>query len=267
MNQKIIESICKGIRASVDIAVVGLSGGADSTLVACLCTRALGCENVYGAGMPYNEFDKETFNSRSASLGSKLGINYHEVSISKIADAVDEVVAGSGFEVSTLNSGNSRSRARMCVLYSFAHSLATKFAGKKVRVMGTGNLSEDFIGYDTKGGDALADIFPIGELYKSEVYQCLDLFVAEGLIDDCHIDRVPSAGLESGQTDEGDLGFSYDKMQNGIIYCRKYYDEMDEKIKQGGVDEVTKFVWTRHLANKHKHEAPPVLALRDMLDE
>ena len=86
----------------------------------------------------------------------------------EIADAIIEQISIDDFELTALNKGNARSRARMSVLYGVAHNLSNKFPNKRVRVIGTGNLSEDYIGYDTKGGDALADIFPIGELFKSD---------------------------------------------------------------------------------------------------
>jgi len=265
--RKMNEYICGKIRSFTDIAVVGLSGGADSTLVATLCTEALGITNVYGVSMPYNKFDIENFNARSTRLAAYLGLVHHWRSIDKIADAIDESIAWFEHQPTDLNKGNSRSRARMCVLYGFAHTLGSAFPGKKVRVMGTGNLSEDFIGYDTKGGDALADIFPIGELYKSEVYQMLEYFRDKGVIKEEHIDRVPSAGLENGQTDEGDLGYTYNEMEPAIKFCRENHRfVVESSIEKGVVDKIFEFVWKRHMANKHKHEAPPVLSLRNLID-
>jgi NAD+ synthase len=275
-EREIINCICKDIKDFTDIAVIGLSGGADSTLVACLCKKALGPENVYGIGMPYNDFDKETFNDLSEKIAKKLGINYNVCPVNYIANAIDRTIEDiNTLKLTAVNSGNSRSRARMCVLYSFAHALSTQYdipceccgrEGKRVRVMGTGNLSEDFIGYDTKGGDALADIFPIGELYKSEVYDLLYYFASEGFIEKSLINKTPSAGLEDGQTDEGDLGYSYNEMEAGIRTCKKNYNNMQEAIRIGSVDKVTNFVWERHLTNKHKHEAPPTIRIREHLD-
>lgn len=254
--EKVIENITAGIRKHIDIAVVGLSGGADSTLTAILCMKALGAENVCGISMPYNNLDRRTFNSDSEQLALKIGIQHLVRPIDAIADAITEQIAVStDAEPGSVNIGNSRSRARMCVLYGIAHDLSSTEKNKRVRVIGTGNMSEDFIGYDTKGGDALADLFPIGELFKSEVYRLLNYFRDNSLIDDDNINRVPSAGLEDEQTDEIDLGYTYDEMEPAIRFCLANYDSI--RIEQ--LDEVTSFVWRRHLANKHKHEAAVVV--------
>jgi len=209
-HEKIINHICSEIKKFADIAVLGMSGGADSTLVSILCTRALGKENVYGIHMPYGKTDEEIFNSRSRSIGEKLGINNINLPIYNTANAVEYTFFDKEkIELTQLNAGNVMSRVRMMFAYSFAHHLGTTL-NQRVRVIGTGNLSEDFIGYDTKGGDALADIFPIGDLFKSDVYALLDYFRDSGVINDSHIDRNPSAGLWEGQTDEGELGYGVD---------------------------------------------------------
>ncbi|NQU66138.1 MAG: NAD(+) synthase [SAR324 cluster bacterium] len=257
--EKLVQTITTEIHNLADIAVIGMSGGADSSLTAILCARALGREAVYGISMPFNEIDIQTFNARSTNLAEKIAIQHLVRPVYAIADAINtQVHLKDPSELTATNKGNARSRARMCILYGVAHNLASQFPEKRVRVIGTGNLSEDFIGYDTKGGDALADFFPIGELFKSEVYQLLDYFRDQKIIEEIHIDRTPSAGLENNQTDEKDLGHTYNEMEKGIRFCLEHYDTMHEQP----LDPVTSFVWQRHLAHKHKHEAPPALKLR-----
>lgn len=264
MNVKaVIDHICKDIRNHVDTAVVGLSGGADSFLVMLLSEVALGKKNVYAFSLPYSETDIKTFNSLSTMYAEHIGVNHQVVNIASIADALTRTV-GHVFEtrksgtLSTLNIGNARARARMSVLYGIAHHL-NETLKNRVRVMGTGNLSEDFIGYDTKGGDALADIFPIGQLFKSEVYKVLEYFRDQGKITEAMINRVPSAGLWENQTDEGELGYTYNDMQPAISHILENYDAIKEK----DLTDIQRFVWKRHMANKHKHEAPYVVTLRD----
>lgn len=261
--EELIRKITLVIENSMDIAVVGMSGGVDSTVVATLCTIALGKENVYGIHMPYNETDNKEgkFNGNSREIANKLGIKSLDVPVFDITAAINMAVTravGYGEDLGKLgqvNGGNTRSRARMAVLYGICHELGSH-TRKHCRVVGTGNLSEDFIGYDTKGGDALADLFPIGELFKSEVYELAEHLANEGYIDHKMIDRTPSAGLWNGQTDEEELGYSYNEMEPSI---RKIISSGWSNENWKGVDE---FVWNRHFANKHKHEAPPTIKLR-----
>lgn len=260
MNVKrVIDTIIKEIKKNVDTAVVGLSGGADSFLVMLLCETALGKENVYAYSMPYSETDIQTFNSKSKTYAEHIGVHHRTINIGETAKSLTATVAGAiGDELSTLNAGNARSRARMCLLYGIAHHLNEQLKNR-VRVMGTGNLSEDFIGYDTKGGDALADIFPIGQLFKSEVYMLLEYFRDQGKITEEMINRVPSAGLWEDQTDEDELGYSYNEMEPAIRFILENYNQIEGTT----LSELELFVWGRHISNKHKHEAPPVIVLRD----
>lgn len=261
--------ICEGIRDCADIAVLGISGGADSTLVATLSTMALGAHRVYGISMPYGSTDVATFNSRSRDLAVKLGLNHATLPIRL---ACNEVYS-SFPPLSDLNAGNARSRMRMVFTYTHCCNIGEANPGLRARVMGTGNLSEDYIGYDTKGGDALADYFPIGELYKQEVYDLLDYLVGQGIITDDLIDRVPSAGLWEGQTDEAELGHTYNEMAPAIEWLREHnFASLGVKQQQFLLEGVhlsdptfyhlLRFVHGRHVANQHKHLAPPVLQLR-----
>ncbi len=258
-TESVIKKITKEIKKNVDIAVVGLSGGADSFLVMLLCAQALGKKNVHAFSLPYSELDIQTFNSKSKMYATHIGVNHKTVNIRDIAKTLTATVATAttteiNEKISVLNAGNSRSRARMCVLYGVAHHLNEKYK-KRVRVMGTGNMSEDFIGYDTKGGDALADIFPIGKLFKSEVYEILEYFRDRNTITEEMINRVPSAGLWENQTDEDELGYSYNEMEPAIRFILKNYDNIDETT----LSDIELFVWKRHITNKHKHEAPQVI--------
>ncbi len=251
--EQTLEHIYDEIRAFTDVGIIGVSRGADSTLMSCILVKALGAENVHTVSMPYNQTDYEKFNANP--LAEALGTVHHVKDIQK---SVLNIAQGIRSELSPLNAGNLRSRVRTTYLYTY-NAIIGETLGKRARVIGTGNKSEDFIGYDTKGGDALADIFPIGQLFKSSVYQLLDYFVSIGMIDDSMIDRTPSAGLEDGQTDEGDLGYTYNAMEPVIKFCMTHYDELIISGMSATLPDIYTFVWNRHVANKHKHEAQYVV--------
>lgn len=255
---ELLERVTIYIRNRTDTAILGMSGGADSTLVAILCKLALGADNVQSVHMPFSKYDDE-LHRKSTDIASHLGLCIRTVNIGPaVRGLVHETYTIEPREISQLNNGNMRSRMRMIALYTICCQ-EEEATGKRCRVIGTGNLSEDFIGYDTKGGDALADYFPIGSLLKSEVYQLLDYFRDQGVITEEMINRVPSAGLWDGQTDEGELGYTYDEMEPYVL-----------DVAAGMVDfndPLSRFVHERHQNNRHKHEAPPVVGLRGFCEE
>ena len=261
----LIETIVGELRKFSDGAVVGLSGGVDSTVIACLCASAFEPPNVIGVHMPYNDKDVNSFNLRSRMIAKDLSIEEILCPVGAIADAICNVInLDTPGDLSEVNKGNARSRARMNVLYGLSHHLSEK-TDSRYRVIGTGNLSEDFIGYDTKGGDALCDIFPIGELFKSEVYQLAEHYneIYKGALSEV-IASTPSAGLWDGQTDEEELGFTYNDMEPAIRSMRKEIDGV-VVLGTGHIKEMSPiqtFVLEMHVKNKHKHEAPKTLSIR-----
>lgn len=266
--------IANEIQKEVDIAVIGLSGGVDSALTACLCVEALGKENVIGVHMPYGEVDTSTFNLSSRAVANDLGIKQMSVPIGIIANCINSSVQDAikrlnGDNLSILNKGNARSRARMAILYGIAHHY-NEVLNRKVRVIGTGNLSEDYIGYDTKGGDALCDIFPIGSLLKSEIYQLVetykDILISKEVLEPI-IQRAPSAGLWEGQTDEQELEYTYEQMEPAIKQLLVFQDkELSAVVGHAALSDVERYVAKRHLTNSHKHEAPKVITVREFCD-
>ena len=259
----LLRKMSEALRAFTEVAVVGMSGGADSTLVSVLCTQFLGKSKVYGVHMPAVAEDFKTFNRNSLNVASRLGIHSLLLPVGDVTSTFNKALSsamGKGVSLSRVNLGNTRARLRMAGLYGVAHHLSGQLCGKSVRVIGTGNLSEDFIGYDTKGGDALADFFLIGSLFKSEVYQLLDYFRDQGVLSEGMIDRIPSAGLWQGQTDESELGYSYNEME---VSVRKLLSGQRPGPDATGCDH---FVYQRHIQHKHKHDAPPVLEIREFCD-
>ena len=175
-------------------AVIGISGGKDSSIVAALCVEALGKERVIGVLMPNGE-QKDI--DCAKLLVSHLGIPYHICNIKNAVDAVLQTLQESGVEISRQTKINLPPRIRMSTLYALSQS-------NNGRVANTCNYSEDYVGYSTRYGDAAGDFSPLGKLTVREVLavgRCLDL--PEKLVN-----KVPSDGL-TDKTDEDNLGFTY----------------------------------------------------------
>lgn len=229
-------------------AVVGLSGGIDSALVARLCVDALGPEKVLTIFMPSSttpEPDLELTDRYAASLG----IDHMVVPIQGMMDDFVASLPDAG----AVARGNIGARCRMIVLYHLAREMGRM-------VIGTGNKSELLQGYFTKHGDGGVDLLPIGDLYKSQV---LELSRQIGLPKEV-VDRAPSAGLWEGQTDEEDMGMGYEELDlilNGI----EMQMPMEEIVARTGTsEENARRVWDRYQASAHKRRVPliPKLSFR-----
>lgn len=256
----LIKKVSLELQSFTDMAVIGLSGGADSTLVALLCKMALGKDNVWGVHMPFDAYDEIKFNNDSHQFATFIGISQSEFFIKDTCmEFVRQISHMADETAKTVILGNLKARVRMTALYSIAQVLEMQF-GRRVRVIGTDNLSENFLGYFTKYGDGGVDINPIGELFKSEVYQLLDYFKSIGWINEDHINRTPSAGLWPGQTDEGELGHTYDDIEKSIRALHE--NSLEPRIGS----ECDEFVLNMYEKNNHKREMPPEIFLREFCD-
>lgn len=179
-------------------AVVGISGGKDSSVVAALCVEALGKERVLGVLMPCGE---QHDIDMAYKLVKHLGIRHYEVNIKEAAEALKASIP---FELSRQSLINLLPRIRMTTLYAVSQS----FNG---RVANTCNLSEDWVGYSTRYGDAAGDFSPLCNLTVQEVKE---IGRALGLPADL-VDKVPIDGL-CGKTDEDNLGFTYAELDRYI---------------------------------------------------
>ena len=181
-------------------AVVGISGGKDSSIVAALCAEALGRDRVIGVLMPCgHQHDIDM----AELLVSHLGIRHYVVNIK---DAVDSMHASlsSSFDLSAQSVTNIPPRIRMTVLYAVAQS-------HNGRVANTCNLSEDWVGYSTRWGDAVGDFSPCSHLTVAEMKQIGRVLA----LPDVLVDKVPIDGL-CGKTDEDNLGFTYAELDRYI---------------------------------------------------
>ena len=193
-------------------AVVGISGGKDSSVVAALCVAALGKDRVIGVLMPNGE---QSDIDCSQQLVAHLGIPYYVCNIKNAVDGVLSSLKDAGVEISRQTTINLPPRIRMSTLYALSQS-------QNGRVANTCNLSEDWVGYSTRYGDAAGDFSPLGKLTVQEVKAIgRELGLPENLVE-----KVPSDGLTS-RTDEDNLGFTYAALDK---YIRTGVCE-DEEVK------------------------------------
>jgi NAD+ synthase len=179
-------------------AILGLSGGIDSTTVAHLAVEALGPEAVHAMVLPGRVSHAENM-SDAERVAMELGIAYDVIEIQPFVDDLVEAVPE--VEDDQLAVGNTRARVRMVLNYLLANH-------EGGLVLGTGNRTEALVGYFTKHGDGAVDCNPLGRLYKQQVRQ-----VARYLgVDEDLVTKTPTAGLWAGQTDEGELGIDYDTL-------------------------------------------------------
>lgn len=210
-------------------AVVGISGGKDSSVAAALCVEALGRDRVIGVLMPQGE---QHDIDMAYMLVNHLGINHYEINVK---DAVEGVLKNmpSDLNVSVQSKVNLPPRIRMSVLYAVSQSV-------NGRVVNTCNLSEDWVGYSTRYGDAAGDFSPMANLTVTEVKEIGRVL---GL-PDVLVDKVPIDGL-CGKTDEENLGFTY--------------AELDRYIRTGKIDDPEKkaIIDRKHVLNLFKLQLMP----------
>ena len=232
-------------RAGFDRAVVGLSGGVDSALTCLLAAEALGPENVLAVRMPYATSSPESL--EHAELMIKM-TGVKDVTL-PITDAANVLLDGIP-EDQQVRRGNVMARMRMIVLFD----QSADFGGL---VIGTGNKTELLLGYTTQFGDAASAISPLGDLYKTQVWQ----LAAEMDVPEVIQEKAPSADLWIGQTDESELGFTYKEVDR-LLYLLVDRRHSPEDCVEAGFDR--KFVETIVALvqrNHFKRVMPPIAKL------
>jgi len=199
-------------------AVLGMSGGIDSSVVAVLCQRALP-QSTLGVLMPCHSSQEDE--EHALAVASKFSIPTETVVLDSVFDTLLKVLPDdSGTPAANqLAKVNPKARLRMLTLYCFANQL-------KYMVVGSSNRSELAVGYFTKYGDGGVDIIPLGNLVKGLVRELAGFLGIPQEI----INKPPSAGLWPGQTDEGELGFSYDELDRYLV-TGEASDEVRQKIE------------------------------------
>jgi NAD+ synthase len=224
IKSKVKESGAKGI-------VIGLSGGIDSSLVAVLSKKAMG-SNILGVIMPCHSV--QTDMEHAKELASKFGIRTQTVDLGSIHEMLMKSLPAGN----ELARANLKPRLRMLTLYYFANSLGYLVAG-------TDNRTESFTGYFTKYGDGGVDILPISHLLKTEVrVMSKELGIPEDIIT-----KPPSAGLWDGQTDEKEMGITYENLDMIIQGLEK---GSTKGMDPGLVEKVKRM----HTSTEHKRKLP-----------
>ena len=232
-------------RVGFNKALMGLSGGIDSALSLYLSARALGPENVLAVRMPYKTSSPDTLSDAQAMIDD-LGVQSMTI---EITDMVDPLINHYD-DMNKLRAGNIMARMRMIVLYD----QSAAFNGL---VMGTSNKTEMLLGYSTIYGDSAAAIQPIGDLYKTQVRQLAKALGVPKRV----IQKAPSADLWQGQTDEGELGFTYEDVDQ-LLYLlvdQRYRPEncVEEGFDRHFVERVMRMIQRNH----YKRIMPPIAKL------
>ena len=231
-------------------AVIGLSGGIDSALSAKLVADAIGKENIKALIMPFKELSSEENIMDAVEFCTLNGIDYSLVYINDFVSEFGKVE----WEQNKVAKMNTISRVRAVILYNYANS-------NDALVIGTSNKTEIMLGYFTKYGDGAVDIEVIGDLFKAEV---IGLAKFLGLSEKI-INKVPTAELYHGQTDEGELGASYDKLDTILRLYIEEKNSIKKMIEKGFDKKVIEGVIKRVGANEHKRAMPMVFKVKGRL--
>lgn len=225
-------------RRKIGRAVLGLSGGVDSAVVAYLCARALGPENVYAIRMPYRTSSADSLHDAQLVIDA-LGINAQTIEISAAVDGYLRQAP----DADARRKGNVMARMRMLTLFDQSARLGAL-------PVGTGNKTERLMGYFTWHADDTPPVNPIGDLFKTQVWALARHLTVPVRV----VDKAPSADLEANQTDESDLGITYAKADQILSLILAGYRDTSIAERGFGADEVALVRrrvdgthWKRHL--------------------
>jgi len=232
-------------RAGFEHLVIGVSGGIDSAVVALLAARAIGPDHVVAVAMPWRESNPESY-EHGKLVAAAGGFALQKIDLSAAADGL----LGALDEPDAHRTGNVLARLRMITLYDLSmqhHGL----------VLGTGNKTELLLGYSTQFGDLASAINPLGDLYKCQVRA-----LARHLgVPDIVIDKPPSADLWAGQTDEGELGFSYDTADAILVGLVDHRRRPEDLIAEGHDAAVVRSIESRMVRFQYKRRSPLIAKL------
>ena len=232
-------------RVGFERVVIGLSGGIDSALVCVLAAEALGADNVFALRLPYQSSSPDSLEHAQLII-DQFKVRSETLDITPMVDPYFAHEGG----ISRERKGNIMARARMIVLYDY-------FYAHKNLVIGTSNKTEILLGYTTLWGDMASAINPIGDLYKTQVFQLSRALNIPELI----INKPPSADLWIGQTDEGELGFTYSEVDKLLLLLVDGRYRPEECVTAGFDEKFVQTVVTRIRRNQFKRMMPLIAKL------
>jgi NAD+ synthase len=236
-------------QAGFERLVIGLSGGVDSGTVAFLAARAIGAENLLAVRMPYRT-SSEASETDAMRVVDALGCRTELVDITPMVEPMLARIHDDDAGALNVRRGNVMARQRMIVLYD-------RSAAEDALVIGTSNKTEGLLGYGTLHGDMAAALAPIGDLYKTQLRAVArELGVPEEVVS-----KPPSADLWPGQTDEGELGRSYESLDRTLYALVDRRWTVDRCVAAGLPRELVEWVERRVARMEFKRQLPPVAKL------
>lgn len=229
-------------RVGITRAVIGLSGGIDSALSCFLAAEALGPKNVLAVRMPYRTSAPESLADAQRVI-DQLGVQHLTVDITEMAEPLLQRFP----EMSNVRRGNIMARTRMIVLYD----QSSAFGGL---VVGTSNKTEIMLGYSTLFGDSACALNPLGDLYKTQIRQLSRAMGVPASI----LDKAPSADLWPGQTDEKEMGLTYEGVDRLLYLLVDQRYKPEECIEAGFEAGFVNMVVERIRRNHFKRIMPPI---------
>lgn len=254
VEKVIVESIRTRVyKAKAKGGVVAFSGGVDSSLVLLLSKKALG-KNLIALIMPEKGITPQRDIEDALGLVKKLNVEYEIIDIKNFVNSFSKVLERNKKNKKEWAFYNLKPRIRMVINYMYANAF-------NYIVIGTSNKTELLLGYGTKYGDLAADIYPIGDLYKTQVWQLAEYVGIPTEI----VKKAPSAGLWKGQTDEEEIGYTYEQIDS-VLFCLVDLElsvrETSEilSLPQSAVEDL----YLRIIRNEHKRRPPTITKISRM---
>ena len=233
-------------KAGFSKAVLGLSGGIDSALVAYLLRDALGKENVLAIMMPYKSSNPDSLNHAKLVV-EDLGINSKTIEITDMIDAYFK----NEKEASSLRMGNKMARERMSILFDYSSK-------ENALVVGTSNKTEIYLGYSTQFGDAACALNPVGDLYKTNIWDLSRYLKIPNEL----IEKKPSADLWEGQTDEQEMGLTYKEADQVLYRMLEENKTVEEVLAEGFNKDLVDNIVRRMNRSEYKRRMPLIAKIK-----